>query len=71
MSAYHIGQGDDNLILSHRPQKCRVRVRLSPPLQGRGAGYSFTLPAEMPLMIYLEKKQKAIMMGTAEMATTR
>ena len=33
--------------------------------------YSLTLPAEMPLMMYLEKKQNAIMMGTAEMATTR
>lgn len=38
---------------------------------GGGTDHSFTLPAEIPLMMYLEKKQNAIMMGTAEIATTR
>ena len=57
----------------------KTLFRSNGPASQRGRGhdrrdrnfYSFTLPAEMPLMMYLEKKQNAIMMGTAEMATTR
>lgn len=31
--------------------------------------YSLTLPAEMPLIMYLEQKQNMIMIGTTEIAT--
>ncbi len=48
-----------------------LRLCAYPRPNGAGFLYSFTLPAEMPLMMYLEKKQNATMMGTAEMATTR
>ncbi len=34
-------------------------------------GYSFTLPAEMLLMIYFEQKQNTIRIGTTEIATPK
>ena len=36
-----------------------------------GKNYSFTLPAEILLMMYFEKKQKAMIIGITEIATPK
>ena len=76
-SAYHIT--GENAPFFYFSPAIKNAFSLKWPRLPKGRGhdrqdrnfYSFTLPAEMPLMMYLEKKQNAIMMGTAEMATTR
>lgn len=60
--SYRIKKAISRIMMCSLTADCPLFTRTS---------YSFTLPAEMLLMIYFEQKQNTTMMGMTEIATAR